>query len=177
MKAERLTAIFFLSVIMIFMMLLPAGLINRVNEKAEMAEKAQANRVIDWKKVYPFYEDTASNSGTVQRVTYQYIKGKIEDFTSSKHLVGSMTAVELAKKYEEAIGWNITSPYEYNGIMRLSEGYLSWLSHSCNVSVVAFFISVCHPRYAFQKTKVYPEYWTSLTRMRINFTLCLTTRE
>ena len=136
-RPEKFTAIFFLSVIMTFMMLLPMGLINRVNEKADMTQRALANRVIDWKKVYPFYDDTETNSRTVQSVTYQYIKGKIEDFTSSKHLVGSMTAVELAKKYEEAIGWNITSPYEYNGLMRLSGGYLTTLDRSCDVSVVA----------------------------------------
>ncbi|MBQ7221831.1 MAG: hypothetical protein IJS28_12745 [Synergistaceae bacterium] len=147
MKPERLTAMFFLSVTIIFMLLVPVGLIGRVEEKRETTQARNSEASINWQKLYPFPEGTAKESRNVSAVTYQYIKNKVEDFTSGEYLVGGMKAVEAAKKYEEIIGWNIASPYEYNGIMRLSDGCLTWIERSKNVSptvaVVSEFADYC----------------------------------
>ena len=94
---------------------------------------------IEWDRLYPFNEvDTASETDVPENIAsrnnllYSWknkmdgIKDKIESY-SSKLLIGYRKMTELAKAYDGTIGWNFASFGEYNGVVELSDGYLTTL--------------------------------------------------
>jgi hypothetical protein len=97
---------------------------------------------IDWEERYPFAnageeatademaavngEDDGMQSTVLNRITNAVtgLEDGIQSYTSDL-LVGHEKIVEGANVYEKCIGWNFTSFQEYNGVVTLSDGYLS----------------------------------------------------
>ena len=144
MKAQKFTAVFFLSITLIFMFLAPTSLVMKKIDK-RIQERAEAQKVInavkagiDWAKLYPFeeYDDKYHETYQVHidsETPFTYVKKRIDDYTS-KSLLCRMTAVEAAKTYEELINWNIASVYEYNGVTKLRDGFLTGITGSADIS-------------------------------------------
>ena len=139
MKAEKFTTIFFLSVIVIFMCLVPVSLaVKQVNKRIEAEKNRNTFKSsIHWAKLYPFDEydtkhDQVHQGSFNPEKLFSYVKAKIDEY-SSNYLIVSMQAIEAAKTYEDAIGWNIASAYEYNGVTKLYDGYLTGITASRDV--------------------------------------------
>jgi hypothetical protein len=100
--------------------------------------------VIDWEAQYPI-EDSAEETSFAEmesaerRVTaiesvgnkinrlvslIETVEEKLESYTSDL-LVFHAGIVEYASYYERCVGWNFASFDEYNGVVQLSDGYLS----------------------------------------------------
>jgi hypothetical protein len=97
---------------------------------------------IDWAERYPFadsegeaqtgeaavpQEEEAGVQSTLSERILNAVTGLeegIESYTTDL-LVGHEKIVEGANAYEKCIGWNFTSFGEYNGVIALSDGYLS----------------------------------------------------
>ena len=143
MKAKKFTAAFFLSMIVIFMCLTPVSLvIKQVNKKAEAENEERILSIfkssIDWEKLYPFDEyaykhDEIPQNDSNKETLFSYVKRKIDDY-SSKYFIGRLKAIEAAKTYEETLGWNIVSVYEYNGVTKLHDGYLTGINPKADPS-------------------------------------------
>ena len=135
MKPERLTAIFFLSVIAGLMVLVPVTfVINQVNKLSAVHEAVNIN--IDWSKLYPFkYSDRyipKAKSGSLA----EQIKFKVEEYYS-KNIASYHMLAEAGKKYEDFIGWNMAYSGSYNPVIKLHEDYLVTLTpyeHTASIS-------------------------------------------
>ena len=103
-------------------------------------EEITSNEIkIDWEKLYPF------ESGDVKKETkrenifermYSHVKEKCEEY-SSKRLVAYDSIVDVSKMYEETVQWNITPFYEYNGVVKLRDGYLTSYVKSVDITANA----------------------------------------
>ena len=127
---KRVTAVFFLGVIGVFTFLVLAGVVLRAKDKL------QDTRVvidIDWEKLYPFNDGQVHKPLKEFNNFYEYLQKRAEEYTSVK-LLGAGTIVEAERTYEELIGWNIASVSDYNPVIKLSDGYLSDLTESRDVS-------------------------------------------
>lgn len=103
-------------------------------------EEITSNEIkIDWEALYPF------ESGDVKKETkrenifermYSHVKRKCEEYTS-KRLAGYDSIVDTAKMYEETVQWNITPFYEYNGVVKLRDGYLTSYVKSVDITANA----------------------------------------
>ena len=143
---KRITAIFFLSVIMIFMWcIVPFSIARRAVEKLTTSDDA-VNIDIDWEKLYPF-EGSRDITPDEKLSVIDYVKEKIENYTSSK-LTGRQAIIEAAKMYEDVIGWNMAAVQGYNPVIKLNDGYLSGLVVSRdvteNVQAVKELDDFCH---------------------------------
>ncbi|MBQ7692292.1 MAG: hypothetical protein IJT29_01650 [Oscillospiraceae bacterium] len=103
------------------------------------AEKKKSE--IDWAALYPFpaeaeeAPDKAANSNSASapkkiRLFVPYTKKvqKIEDSIETyvtDYLLWYKKATELAKKYESVIRWSYASYGEYNGVIKLPDGWLT----------------------------------------------------
>ena len=129
MKMKRFTTIFFLSTIMIFMCLVPFSIARRAVDKLT---EHDGGVNIDWEKLYPF-EESRDIVQEVKTSLIQYIKEKVENYTSHK-LAGSHAIIGAAKSYEEFIGWNMAAAQDYNPVIKLSDGYLAGLVVSKDIT-------------------------------------------
>ena len=129
MKAERFTAWVFIFVVMGFMVLAPVSLaVKQVNK---MTGKEGSNVKIDWEKLYPFTEGMP-RSFSIKKSLYEYVKDKLEEYTSER-LLGYYKIVEASKKYEDTVGWNMVSAFDYNAVVKLKDGYFSSYTVSSDV--------------------------------------------
>lgn len=126
---RKITAVFFLAVIFSFTGLVVYSFsMGEAREASSSTEKKEKN--INWAAMYPFKENnedkkaySISNITTFIEKISPYIERNFGQYISGK-LAGYQNIVEVAKKYEGLIGWNIASYNEYNGIVELSDGYL-----------------------------------------------------
>lgn len=96
---------------------------------------------IDWQALYPFEredEDSRLLNSKVNKFINKVdsTEGKIEEFTSDI-LVGYRQFVEMAKRYERMIGWNISVYSDYNSVIELDDGYLAVFSEKIDVNPLA----------------------------------------
>ena len=133
MKAQRFTAIFFVSVLAVMIFLVFAGIVMRAAEKLTGSpENTDPNVVhIDWDKLYPF-ESGGTYADEPKLSLFAFMKEKITNYTSEK-MAGRFTLVEGAKTYEELIGWNMTTQ-GYNPVLKLNDGYLSDITESLDIT-------------------------------------------
>ena len=134
MKNERLTATFFLSVIMICLCLVFGSFIDTHHEYALLTAQPEPEEAVNWRQLYQFDDAPVlpSRQPRTLEYIYNYIKNACNKYSSS--LFGSMRAVETAKNYEDFIGWNIASAYEYNGVTKLTDGHLTIMHPMIDVS-------------------------------------------
>lgn len=110
---------------------------------------AETNNIIernDWYKDYPFsfdvdYDDKlpADNNNNNNNLydTYigkiNFIKERIDSYTT-EFLLGYQKLSEASKAYDQLICWNYSSFSEYNGIIKLEDGYLTGVNSKVDVS-------------------------------------------
>lgn len=111
-------------------------------------EQTDKDTEIDWAALYPFLDGEMPAEGAekqksrltavLDKVTEKVdsVKSKVETYTTD-YLVGYHKMVDAAKKYEAAIQWNYTSFAEYNGIVTMSDGYLTGVEPKADVSAQA----------------------------------------
>lgn len=126
---KKITAIFFLSVIMIFMCLVCARVLTKAGSRMNSPHR---RREIDWAALYPFAEG-GSEAASQNQTRLEKLRKQIETYTSEK-LIGYERIVELGRKYEDIIGWNVVSLADYNPVIRLNDGHLIDLISSKDVS-------------------------------------------
>ena len=133
MKPERITAIFFLTVITSFASL---SLYSRI-ERKEYTRIMAARGVpvtIDWEKLYPFSDGKTHNEPVQQEESlFDFVKQSLEEYTS-KYLEGYHEIVEAARMYEELVGWNMAAINSYNSIVEADDGELIGVIMSRDVS-------------------------------------------
>ena len=129
MKPERFTAKVFLCVIMGMMMFSVLSFaVKKVNNLTEVK--------IDWEKLYPF-EDRETHSAKPEKESlYEYVKHGLEGYTSEA-LLRYYSIVEVAKKYEDIVRWNMSPVFDYNAVVRLKDGYLTTYQVSLDVAPAA----------------------------------------
>lgn len=97
---------------------------------------------IDWAKLYPFEEAptvVASPLTPIFSKTEHYkekitvVKEKIETYAGDL-LIGQMAITEVSNKYKNLLKWNLNSFWEYNGVAKLEDGYLTNYIPSVDVS-------------------------------------------
>ena len=116
MKPERFTAGMFIFVIGALMLLVFFSIGSRAKELSDHPK-------IEWEKIYPF-EGGMKASHEEKESFYEYVKNKLKNYTSEK-LPIYHRMVESAKRYEDALGWNMVSVFDYNAVFRLKDGYLT----------------------------------------------------
>ena len=130
MKTERFTAVVFIFVIMAFMVM---AFYSAGARTKDLMEEPQREIKIEWDKIYPFEDSDNDTRAQDDSSWYGYIKGRFEDYTSKK-LPGYYKMVETAKKYEDALAWNMVSVFDYNAVIKLKDGYLTSYTPSRDVS-------------------------------------------
>jgi len=100
------------------------------NDNARDTESVEVS--INWEKLYPFTEAEKTSVDSNKKVStiekYQSIISGVEgsiDTYATDLLAFRNNIVEIAAGYEEAIGWDVVSYSEYNGIVAMSDGYLT----------------------------------------------------
>lgn len=113
---------------------------------ADDSEEQETSLEPDWQELYPFDESddsaivvsNASDTDTKDKTTGNFIsqkldrlnviaakiEDKVESYTTD-WLAFRSKMVEYANEYEKIVCWNVVSYSEYNGIVRLSDGYLT----------------------------------------------------
>lgn len=103
---------------------------------------------IDWEKMYPFSQellakeisqDEELEEGKLHKVSklIQAVEEKIETY-SSDLLIGYNALTDMAKRYESMIRWNYVSYTEYNGVIKLYDGYLTSFCRKLDVTKAAY---------------------------------------
>ena len=134
MKPKKFTAVFFLSIIIFVMFLAPVSFaVKQIGKIYEQPEDK-----IDWEKLYPFDEPhvRSEDDSTKKETLYTYIKRKCDEYTS-KYLLGYEALIEAARKYEDAINWNIVNVLGYNSVVKLYDGYLTTFTESRDITKTA----------------------------------------
>ena len=133
MKIRKFYVILFLCVITFLMF---SSFYAAARRKVEIEQWQRSEIIIDWEKIYPFEDkkpdETENEISTLQK-NILYLKEKITNYTSEKY-PGYYQIVEAARKYEDILSWNMTTISEYNPVITLSDGYLSGLTASGDVS-------------------------------------------
>jgi hypothetical protein len=103
---------------------------------------------IDWEELYPFSDDKLKNNEVIEdnsdsnkivskltNVTSSVssIESKIETYTTD-YLLMYNNMVDLYAYYRKSIGWNFASYGEYNGVVKLSDGYLTSYTEKIDVT-------------------------------------------
>ena len=127
MKPERFTAGMFIFVIGALMLLVFFSIGSRAKELSDNSKFK-----IEWEKIYTF-EDGMQASHAENKSFYEYVKSKLINYTSEK-LFCYYKIVETAKKYEDALGWNMVSVFDYNAVVRLKDDYLTSYTMSLDVT-------------------------------------------
>lgn len=127
---------------------------NFVSNKSDLREHR-----IDWSKEYPYtIEDlslehnestdakTLGNNIVLQYMHKNYSRDVVKGNTQrrskrekllTKYIAGNMKMIELAKKYDNFIGWQLTAPDEYNGVRDIGDGYFARFSSPIDTSTPA----------------------------------------
>ena len=134
---KKITALFFLCTIIIFMFMAAYSYaykkINDVLNPADInvnntdTQPLNDTINIDWKQLYPFDDSlyvAFEEKKSIAEDIFDHIKERCEAYTS-KSLAAYMYMVETSKKYKELLGWNIVNMFEYNGVVKLHDGYLT----------------------------------------------------
>ena len=131
MKPERFTAGVFTVVVMALMLSAFYSFATR-----KLIHNPNANRpktiAIDWEQLYPFEEGKREFASKVLSL-YDYLKDRIEQYTST-NLPCYYDLTDAAKKYENALGWNMVSVSDYNAVVKLRDGYLTTYTMSLDVA-------------------------------------------
>lgn len=105
-----------------------------------ISDEADKSKIrIDWEAMYPFELENGKETvrrETVIEKTYAYIRKKCEEYSSDK-LIGYYSIVESAKRYEDAISWNMASISDYNAVVKMSDDYLTVYTPSRDVTIDA----------------------------------------
>ena len=141
MKPERFTARVFVVVIVGMMLLCMVSMALRLNErngKKKNDDLTLKADTVNWEELYPFEyeEDTKEGSSRIDSkisILYEYLKQKVENYTSIK-LLCYYDLIDVAKKYENAMGWNMVSVFDYNAVVKLDDGYLTTYTMSLDVA-------------------------------------------
>lgn len=126
MKAKYAVSGIFLFTLMMFMFSVLFTVTLKVNNKVKRLEEYQEIK-IDWEKLYPFeIEDRKEpeRRESIAEKVYLYVKEKCRKYLSEK-LIGYYSIVESAKLYEDYVGWNMASAFDYNAVVKLHDGYLT----------------------------------------------------
>lgn len=136
MMAKRFTAMFFLAAVI---GLMSWSFVSYGAKKAGdflANDEAPKEDAIDWAALYPF-EDSGDvrEYDKAKRKTslYEFVKEKCEEYTSKK-LLGYYGVIEAVRTYEELIGWNIAYYLEYNGAVKLRDGYFTTFTNRRDVT-------------------------------------------
>lgn len=127
---------------------------NFVSNKSDLEEHK-----IDWSKEYPYTMKDLSlehnestdakalgNNAILQYMHKNYssdvVKGNTQRRSKrekllTKYIAGNMKMIELAKKYDNFIGWQLTAPDEYNGVRDIGDGYFARFSSLIDTSTSA----------------------------------------
>ena len=70
---------------------------------------------------------------TLIEKAYAYIKEKFTDY-SSERLFCYQNIIESAKRYENAVKWNMASMSDYNAVVKLHDGYLTTYTPSMDIT-------------------------------------------
>lgn len=99
----------------------------------ELNKEGHIRKDIAWQDLYKFdHPDEESTTGTNSKkpdlideykAVADSVKENINPYVTS-YFIGYNKEVELAKKYDEAIGWSFVSFGEYNGVSQMPDGYL-----------------------------------------------------
>ena len=108
--------------------LFDAGLLNQTSTEVSTVD-------VDWAQMYPFPGASITDTQPIKRYTStvnaieERIKAHTTDFLPFRQVM-----VELASKYESALGWDYVSYSGYNGIVTIADSYLATVSPRINVS-------------------------------------------
>lgn len=135
MKMKKVTAVFFLAVVMGFMCL--SFVSYGMKKTRDLSAKNETTKeiVIDWAKLYPFSEEGAFREragNNISKSLYDFVQEKCEEYTSKK-LLGFHNMLKVERKYESLIGWNIALITDYNGVVKLSDDYFTTFAVRRNV--------------------------------------------
>ena len=131
MKPERFTAGVFVVVVTTLMLLAFYSFVTNKLTQATNANKLETI-AIDWEQLYPFEEGKREFASKVLSL-YDYLKDRIEQYTST-NLPCYYDLTDAAKKYENALGWNMVSVSDYNAVVKLRDGYLTTYTMSLDVA-------------------------------------------
>ena len=134
-KPVYIVSCMFVCVIIIFMMSAVFAVAKKISDKMNLPEKKTEIK-IDWEELYPFRPELSNEEEkreTIFERAYNHVRDKCEEY-SSKKLIGYYGIVESAKGYEEAVGWNMASVFDYNAVIKLHDGYLTTYIESRDVT-------------------------------------------
>ena len=125
----------FLCVIFLFMFLALSAAILR---KADIILHAESD--IDWEKLYPFQENAdiiLNNRSKLSRYEkfHKYITDKLEKYTTEK-MSNYIKIVEMARRYEDFVNWNMSSVFAYNSVIKLKDGHLTGFLPSRDITPI-----------------------------------------
>lgn len=133
MRAERFTAGMFVIVIAGMMSLCMASAGLRLSDKVKVDDLRFDVDTVDWEELYPFADGRTHTERSVMKSVMDYVKSKLVEYTSS-NVIGYTKIVGVAKKYEDAVGWNIAAVTGYNAVVKLKDGYLTTYTMSLDVA-------------------------------------------
>ena len=134
-KAEYITSGIFLCVIIGFMF---SAVWVFASWRIETLTTDEPEIKIDWEALYPFEDTNVKNVKSLRKETliekaYAYIKEKFTDY-SSERLFCYQNIIESAKRYENAVKWNMASMSDYNAVVKLHDGYLTTYTPSMDIT-------------------------------------------
>ena len=95
----------------------------------------------DWRTLYPFSSDSQAVSSVSKKpllekmlLKFSAKKRNVENWVMTDKLLGYAFFTGLAKRYEAFVNWNFASMSEYNGVVKLADGYLTTYSMRKDVS-------------------------------------------
>ena len=141
-RSDRYLTIFFLVILYVFfasimLAIFSERVLSRLTKSevqsevmGELKETTAVEPVI-WSELYPFEYDKKEDAfGKPVSVVGKYksiiksVESKIDLYTS-KFLIGYDKMVYASNAYEELLSWNFASYSEYNGVVKLPDGYLT----------------------------------------------------
>ena len=126
MRAKKFTAVIFVITIASFMCYVLAALAyEKISGKSSEYAAKKSVLKIDWRKLYPFENPQISGEKHDMNSFIKKYFRKGSSAAISRNLTELKFLIEAAKKYEQILGWNIVAAAEYNGVIKLSDGYLT----------------------------------------------------
>ena len=102
--------------------------------------EASAGGTINWAELYPFYHQAAETTPQITIQHFSGLKKKIDTIKSNVEtyvtdfLIGYDLMTQWERVYRNVIHWNFVPYSEYNGIIKMSDGYLTNIVPSGDVS-------------------------------------------
>ena len=112
------------------------------NTDSQKQEESHEKVNIDWISLYPYQnggpilEEKKENALTAFTDKVKAREAALEEYTNVM-LPGYQEYVEIEKKLEGMIGWNITSYFDYDSVARLSDGYLTTYCRETDIAYQA----------------------------------------